>query len=90
MQVSNCSQWGMGVKLFPRKKMKDYIEEHQAIVNPFNPRSYPSRSNPSPFTKQPKATVVKRNAMVTKCNNNRLANPRDINVQNDPALFRQN
>ena len=37
MQVSRFSLWGAEVKLFPslRKKMKDYIEECQAIANPF-------------------------------------------------------
>ena len=44
MQVSKCSLWGMGVKLFPsRKRTKGYIKECQAIANPFTPRCYPSR-----------------------------------------------
>ena len=92
MQVSKCSPWGMGVKLFSslRKKMKDYIQEHQAIANPFIPRSYPSRPNAPLFAKQPNATALKRNAMGTKCNNERLAKPRKIDVQHDLAPFQKN
>ena len=32
-----------------------YIEECQAIANPFTNRSYPSRPKPSPFAKGPTA-----------------------------------
>ena len=70
-QMSKCSPWVMEVKPFPslRKKMKDYIEECQAIGNPFTHRSYPSRPNPSPFAKVPKVIPVKRRHMVTNTRN---------------------
>ena len=53
---------GYEVKSFSslRKKIKDYGEEYQAIANPFNPRSYLLRPNPSPFAKLPNATPVRR------------------------------
>ena len=57
--------------------MKYYIEEHQVIANPFTPRSYPSKPNPSPFTKWPKATTEKRNTMATSPNIERPAKPRN-------------
>ena len=70
--------------------MKDYIKECQAIANPFTDISYPSRPNPSPFAKWPKATPVKISNVVTSCNINKLSKPRKINVGYDPAFFQQN
>ena len=61
--------------------MKDHIDEHQAIANPFNHRSYPSRPNPSPFAKRLKATPVRRTNMVTRCKTEKkLSISRKINV----------
>ena len=74
--ISICSPWGMKVTWFPslQKKIKDYIEEHQAIANPFTHRSYPSRPNPSPFAKRPKAIPIKGSNTVTRCNIENLSN----------------
>ena len=54
------------------------------------PRSYPSRPNPSPFTKQPKFTPVKRNGIVTRCNTDSLSKARKVNVVYDPTPYHQN
>ena len=54
--------------------MKDYIEECQAIANPFTHRSDPSRPNPLTFAKQPKA-------------NQKTIKLSKINVGYHPAFF---
>ena len=94
MQIFKYSLWGTEVKPFPflRKKMKDYIEECQAIGNPFTHRSYPSRLNPSPFAKRAKATQVTRRNMVTntRCNKQKLSKPKKVNVGFHPGFFQQN
>ena len=88
-QISKCSPWGIEVRPFPslRKKMRDYIEERQAIANPFSNRSYPSKPNPTPFAKQPMATLAKKR---TKCNIEKLSKPRKVNVAYYPPAFQQN
>ena len=42
-KILKCSPWGLGVRPFPslRKKMKEYMEERQAIANPFSSDSTP-------------------------------------------------
>ena len=47
----NVQAVGMEVRPFPSlgKKMREYIEERQALANAFSNRSFPSRPNPSPF-----------------------------------------
>ena len=79
----------MEVKPYPslQKKMKDYIEECQAITNPFTHRSYPSRPGPSWLAKRPKATPIKRGNMVTRHNVEKLSKPRKINVGHHPKFF---
>ena len=74
-QISRCSPWSMEVKPFPSlwKKMKDYIEEHQAIASLFTNRSYPYRPEPSPFAKRHKTTPVKRSNLVTIPNIEKLS-----------------
>ena len=91
-QISRCSPWGMEVKLFLSlcKKIKDYIKECQAIVNPFTHRSPPSRPNPSPFKKRPKAKPVKRSNLATRCNIEKLSKPRKVNVGYHPGFQKQN
>ena len=81
-QISRFSPWGMEVKPFPSlwKKMKNYIEECQAIVNPFTHRSYPSRPKPSSFVKGSKATPVERSNLVTRHNIEKLSKQRKVNV----------
>ena len=69
--------------------MKDYIKECLVIANPFNHRSDPSRPNPSPFTKWPKAIPVKRSKVVTRCNIDKLSKLGKINVGYDPTFFQQ-
>ena len=62
-QTSMCKPWGMQVRPFLslRKKMKDYIEERQTILNPFPPnKEFPNRPVPSPFIKRSKSTPTKR------------------------------
>ena len=83
-QISKCSQWGSEVRLFPslRKKMRQCIEERQALANPFSDRSYSSRPNPSPFAKWPKATPAEKRTMVAK--------PRKVNVGYYPPAFQHN
>ena len=65
-----------------KKKMREYIEERQVIANPFSDRSYPFRSNSSPFAKQPKATPVKKRTVVAK--------PRKVNVGYYTLAFQWN
>ena len=72
------------------KKMKDYIEECQAIANPFIHRLYPSRPNSSPFAKWPKAIPVKRRNMVTRFNIEKLSKLRKINVGYHPRFVQWN
>ena len=74
-KTSTCSPWGTLVRTFPslRRKMKDYIEEHQSIINPFaTNREYPNRPSPSSFAKKPKSTPITRRYMETKCNIKKL------------------
>ena len=62
-QASMCSPWGMQVRPFPsvRRKMKEYIEERQNILNPLVPnKEFHNRPVPSLFTKNPKTTPTKR------------------------------
>ena len=75
IQISKCSPWGSEVRPFLslRKRIRDYIEERQAIAIPFN-RSFPNRPHPSPFVKQPKASPEKKRTMSTK--------PRKVKVRN--------
>ena len=68
-QASMCSPWGMQVRPFRslRKKMKEYIEERQNIINPFSPnREFPNRSVPSPFAKGPNPPQPKEAAWKTE------------------------
>ena len=82
-QISKCSPWGLEVRPFPSlQKMRDYIEERQAIVNPFSSKSYPSGHNPSPFVQWPKATTTKERTVV--------ANPRKVKVGYYPPAFQGN
>ena len=59
--MSRCSPWGMEVKPFPSlwNKMKDCIEECQAIANTFTRRLYASRLNATLFAKGPKPNQSK-------------------------------
>ena len=79
-------------RLFPslRKWVWDYIEERQAIADPFTHISYPSRPNPLPFAKQPKATPVKKRTVVTKHNIDKLSQSRKVNVGYYPPEFKWN
>ena len=79
-QISKCSPWGMEVRPFPAlgKKMRDYMEVRQAIANSFSSnRSDPSRPNPSPLVKWPKATPAKKR---TKGNIENLLKPIKVNA----------
>ena len=61
---------------FPKEKMHDYMEERQAIANPFTHKFYASRPNPSPFVKQPKANPVKKRTVIAKHNIDKLSQPK--------------
>ena len=89
IQISRYSPWGMEVNLFPslQKKIKEYIEECQAIVNPFTHISYPSWHNSSLFAKRTKATPVKRSNMVARCHIEKLSKPRKVNMGYHPNFF---
>ena len=91
IQVSKCSPWGMEVRPFPslRKKIQDYIEERQAIANPFI-RSYSSRPNPSLFEKWPEATPAKKRTVVSKCKIDKLSQQRKVNMGYYPPAFKCN
>ena len=62
--------------------MREYTEERQAITNPFSHRSCPSRPNPSPFVKWPKATLAMKRTVAAK--------PRKVNVGYYPPAFQWN
>ena len=76
-QMSTCSPWHTQVRPFPslRRRMEDYIKEHQNIMNPFSPkRECPNRPKPPPFTKnpkppQPREATWKPNITLSKCIN---------------------
>ena len=91
-QTSRCSPWGMEVRPCPSlgKKMQDYIEERQATGNPFSHKSYPFRPNPTPFVKWPKSTPAKKRTVVSKCNINKLSQPRKVNVGYYAPAFKHN
>ena len=60
--ASTCSPLGMQVRPFPslRKKMNEYMEERQNILNPFAPnREFPNRPVPLPFAKSPNSSQPK-------------------------------
>ena len=62
-----------------RRKMKDYIEEYQNIINPHaSNRENTNRPSPSPFPKKSKITLTKRSYTETKCNIKKLYKPRRV------------
>ena len=71
-----------------RKKMRDYMEERQAIANHYSNRLYPYRPNTLPFAKQPKATQAKKRT--NKCNIEKHSKLRKVNVGYYPPAFQQN
>ena len=77
-----------GSEMFSIFAEENYIEERQAIAIPFTDRSYPSRHKPSPFTKRPKATPMKRRNPVTttKPHNDKLCKPKKVNVGYHPGF----
>ena len=91
-QTSSCSPWDTWVQPFPslRTKMKDYIEEHQNIINPFaTNREYPTDPAPHYLLRSQNhpnhiynLTIykypTKRRHMETKHNIKKLCKPRRV------------
>ena len=75
-QASMCSPWVMWIRPFLslRKKMKEYIEERNNILNPFaSNREFPNRAVPLPFAKEnPQTTKTKRRCMERRCDIKKL------------------
>ena len=91
-QTSTCSPWHTQVRPFPslRRKMKDYIKEWQAIINPFAAnKEYPTRPNPSLFAKKPKPPQTKRSNTETKYDIKKLHKPRKVDREHS-KMFHHN